>query len=174
MFFSDSKGEDVHQPGLCRVLALAVTLPLGLLSWLKLQPWLTGSPTKRAAVSVTASRKPERGPLSCCSHGPPEGPQHPLIKYTSPASNGTPAGRTLLWEGDTGRTECRESSWGGREERERMDEMFWQKRGQGGRRGRQSGKKEVQTLRSALISREGHLINRLLKLDWKSFYCAAV
>lgn len=41
-------------------LASAVTL----LSWLKLQPWLTGSPIqKRAAASVTVSRKPERGPL---------------------------------------------------------------------------------------------------------------
>ncbi|KAK5917743.1 hypothetical protein CgunFtcFv8_002562 [Champsocephalus gunnari] len=70
-----------------------VTLPL---SRMKLQPRLSGSSTKRAAVWVSGSKKPERGPLSRCSHGPPEGPQHPLIKYTS-------GGRTLLWEGDTGR-----------------------------------------------------------------------
>lgn len=58
---------------------------------------------KRSAVSVTASRKPERGPLSCCSRGPPEGPGHPLIKYTSPSVHRGWGwgwgGRTLFWDG---------------------------------------------------------------------------
>lgn len=143
------KAAGVHQVD-CAGFAPAVTRPLGLPSCWKLQPRLTGSPTKRATVSVSVSRKPERGPLSCCSHGPPEGPQHPLIKYTSPpaaAPAGTPAGRTLLWEGDTGRTTRRESSWAGREAGGKME---------GGER--EAGReKEVQTLRSLLTSRESHL-----------------
>ena len=64
---------------------------------------------KRAAavVASSGSRKPERGPLSRCSRGSPEGPWHPLIKYTShlprPAGrssgNRTPDGVQLGWEG---------------------------------------------------------------------------
>lgn len=81
-------------------------------------PALTHLPTKRAAVSVTASRKPERGLLSCCSCGPPEGPRHPLMKYTSPDSTGTAVGRTVRWEGETARTKCMEGWEEGEKARE--------------------------------------------------------
>ena len=118
-------------PGPCWVLS---PVRAGSGPWCNSASWCEtpDSPAhlQRAAVSVTSSRKPERGPLSCCSRGPPEGPWHPLIKYTSPP----PLGR------------CRQDAPLGR--RHRADKP----------QGVQPGWQEVQTVRSQ-TSATGRLIN---------------
>lgn len=62
---------------------------------------------RRAAVSVAdhSAGNLSEGHCPAGASAPPEGPRHQLIKYTSAAAAGTLAGGTLLWEGDTERTE---------------------------------------------------------------------
>lgn len=107
-----------------RSLTPAVTLPL--LSRLKLQPPLTSFAYKKEQqCRWRPAGNLSEVSLSCCSRGPPEGPRHPLIKYTSPTSTGTLASGTLLWEGDTGvdKMEGVQLGWeGGEGQDERMEE----------------------------------------------------
>lgn len=80
-------------------------------SWLKLQPFRpSGRPSKKSrSVGVSQTGNLSEAHCAAACPGPPEGPRHPLIKYTSaavrqvaPLGKGTPDGRHAAGGGREG------------------------------------------------------------------------